>query len=66
MESETADEFVERKAVEEEATEEEEEEEVTDEIEKQRAIAEEDVNGWSPIGNVPKEGDIVAFKVWEL
>ena len=68
VDSETAEDFVDRKVgeakmAEEEATEEEEEEEETEEIKKQKAIGGEDVTGWSPIGSVPKEGDIVAFKV---
>merc|ERR1719204_322303 len=71
MDSETAEDFVDRKVgeakkAEEEATEEEEEEEETEEIKKQKAIGGEDVTGWSPIGSLPKEGDIVAFKVMEM
>ena len=48
---------------EEEATEEEEEEEETEESKKEKAIGDEDVNAWDPISQLPKEGDIVAFKV---
>ena len=70
MESESSEQPVEEganKAKEvEEATEEETEEEEaeeTEEMKKQRAIGEEDVAAWNPIGSIPKEGDVVAFKV---
>jgi len=53
---------------EETATEEEEEDvgEETEEVKKEKAIGGEDVNDWNPISAIPKEGDIVAFKVMEM
>jgi len=65
------DEVIPSGQVEEEATEEEEEEEEeqgeeTEEMKKEKAIGDEDVNAWDPISEIPKEGDIVAFKVMEM